>query len=267
SFLLTDIQKTLYFTFIMLMMSSQPFKFLPLLALLLLAGFLLFLSYILFQFYSNQNLSSLTVSHQVERKVKPDEATITLTLEESGEDVTKLNAIIDEKTQKIIDFLKTQSIDFNKVTTNKTSQPNRIYNPDGSYKDTQIVQNSFVIVFDNIQTKPEVPNTVIKELTNRGVKNYSGFNYKISNSKQICEELEKESFEKALNKAKDQINGIKGRFVKAEFSNQGSYNCEQNPFGVMPMMKSSDAIAENATPIIAGEQTITVNGNVKAYYR
>jgi uncharacterized protein YggE len=226
------------------------------------------------------SLSIIDINHSETRKVDNDTATVTAFIKSDGpkEDIEKLNTENNRKVSEVIAFLKSQDISENDIKTNKnTNNYFPLYSIPMPENENKIsVESSIEITFKNIDKDQQKPNTILSQLTSKGITGFSNFQYSVEKQKQICETLENNLFQILDTKAKQRMSVIEGKVVKTEYQTTNN-SCNNNRY--YPMYKdlvgstasdnnsnAGSEIVNNKPPVLPGSQEITIEGNLKVYY-
>jgi len=231
---------------------------------------------------NNAPTSKLTIQVQEKRKVTANTATINLTISETGTDTSKLNTSIDQKSQKVVNYLKSEGLAENDLQLNKNTYedygsipfgPNGVVSP--AAQNQLRSEANIQVIFKLDKVGKDKPNQVLQKTIELGVNRFNGYNYTIDNQDEICQEMKNKAVEKAVNQAKDQVKTLGGgRIVRSELNNN-QYGCGNGFFNPMAMTGSNEMFAtskiadsqNNIPPILVGEQELNVNVEVSVEYK
>lgn len=226
--------------------------------------------------------SKLTIQVQEKKKVAANTATINLTISETGTDTSKLNISIDKKSQKVLDYLKSEGLGEGDLQLNKNTFED--YNPI-AYSPSSITppnttkqlrsEANIQVIFKLDKVGKDKPNQILQKTIDLGVNRFNGYNYTIDNQDELCQDMKNKAVEKAINQAKDQVKTLGGgRIVRSELNNN-QYGCGNNFFYPTAMMGASDVMMKpasienqnNVPPVLVGEQELNVNVEVSVEYK
>lgn len=210
-------------------------------------------------------VSVLTVQGESSKKIKYDKVSINLTISIVGNDVSSLNSEIDTKTNKVINYLKSQNIAEDQIQTNKSSFPDYELNNFSEELDNKMprqtrFESNFTITFIDFGQDKAKPNKVIAEVTKLGVNRFGGFNYDFNDNKKVCSDLENSAIEDGLKKAEDRVKFLGGSRITKKSVDLFS-GCLDNQYSTLPFAtpgsQSENVQGITPPPALGGEQEIS----------
>ena len=225
---------------------------------------------------NTQILSSLPVSEKLSKKIKPDNAKITLHIRLTGNNLEKMNTEINEKSISIQDYLVSSGVDKSKIKTNLNSYPDYAYygypateKPENA--NNTILDKSIEVTFENIAKDSTKPNTILTETIKRGVTQFDSFIYDIGNVEDVCNDLKNQVEIKTQETARKKIEALNAKLVKIESQGISSTGCDNSSYpapyyAIKESNLSSSEATKSAPEMLTGETEITVYSNSIAYY-
>jgi uncharacterized protein YggE len=220
---------------------------------------------------STRPLSSITVQEQVTKTIKPDKATIDLTISEKTNDIRMVKSKVDAQTKSVIDFLIKEGISKDKITTNTNTYPD--YTASGNPTDVQktVLDSTLTVVFERIQEDTQKPNRILNTSIEMGVSRFSQFRYDFSSTKDNCQQLRDDADKKSLERAREKVSLLGGKLTKVELQSSNDGNCGGNIYYGGPIAMSS-SISErtggaNTPELLSGEKELSATSIAKADYK
>jgi uncharacterized protein YggE len=229
-----------------------------------------------YSIYQNiRPLSEVSVEGLAKKKVKYDEAKITYTVSEKGQDSVELNKTADEKTSKIVSYLMEQGIKEDLIQTNKNSYDN--FYPDGNYTQPantpqKIVDSTIEVTFIELQKNLELPGKITEKLLSLGINSFSNYIYKISNETEVCEELKNLAIKDAREKAILRVKSLGGSKIVKTQANDTS-GCGQYQYypayasDVSAKIETGAVASSTSVPVFTGQEEIQVTVQLVSQYR
>jgi uncharacterized protein YggE len=223
---------------------------------------------------ANPNNSSLTVSETSSRQVDPNEAKAMLTVIRRASKSDQVNAELDTVTVEVIKILEENGISQDDIETNKNVyQDYYSYNPELPDRSEQtnpsyIGNLNLTIRFRNLERGDTKPNQVIQSLNQISDVQFNGFEYLVENERQICNELESEALQKALEKGKDQVKAVSGkRIIKTTVVSVISCNNMVSPYYREQTLGAiNDSQVQSTAPILATKNELSATATVELEY-
>ncbi len=198
--------------------------------------------------------NTITVNGKAEIDVKPDMATINFTIRESGKDAKGAEALVSNKSSKVLELLK-KLVDEKDIKTGsyasypKYSYPaNSVAKIDG-YETTQILE---VKVRDIAKV-----SDVIQSITSSGINEISGPNYVLDNDEDYKNIARGEAINDAKKKAELLAKQLGVELVRIVSFSEDSYS--PMPYYSTMSMRADSAKLESAPSLPTGENTTTSN--------
>jgi uncharacterized protein YggE len=224
---------------------------------------------------SNRPTNNLNIQSSIKEKITPDKVVLNFTMTQKGENVSKMNQEIDQKTTEIINYLTSKGIDKSDIVSRKTSYPDYDYPIlEQNSKDQTQMQNvsvNFEVTLENLTDNFELPNQILEEVTKLGVNELGWSNYEISNQREICQEMETKALEQARDLAEKRIKALGGtKIVSIQVSS--IYGCENGfarPFYGKDMTVSEGAMSSDMQrpEILTGTQELNIQADINVEYR
>jgi uncharacterized protein YggE len=240
----------------------------------LLSFFLLFIialttagTYLIYE--NTRPTSNISVTDVIKQKVKPDQANVQLFISQAGTDIKKMNAENDAITIKVTDYLMQSGIAKNKIKTNKNSYEeydmSGITDPANPKKLTR-VESIVDVEFVNFDNNP---NVILDETLALGVNRYGQFNYKTTDLKAICDQMEIDVEKNLKIKADQKIKNLGGNVVKTQYGQTYTTGCDNSLGGMAPMYDAkTTSIDGGMIPnVMTGEQEVSATANLNVEYR
>lgn len=201
----------------------------------------------------------ISVSGTGEIDVKPDLATISLTVRESNKDTKQAEILVSERTQKLLTSLKGVIEDKDIKTDSYTSYPRYSYPINSAPKidGYETTQNISIKVRDT-----ENVSKVIALISSAGIKEVSGPNYTIDDDGDYKDIARKEAIDDAKDKAELLAKQLGVKLVRIVSFSESDYS-PMYPVMYKANSMSLDAAAPEALPTLpTGENTIKSNVNI-----
>ncbi|WP_347374565.1 SIMPL domain-containing protein [Aequorivita sp. Q41] len=176
-------------------------------------------------------------------KVVPDEVTINIRVENTGENTKKLKELNDETISEVLKFLKKMNVDDKDV---KTEYMNLNKNYDYNTKTYTFAANQSLSIKLRDLNKYEA---VMKGLIDTGINRIDGVAFSTSKKEALESQARKKAVENAQLKAKEYTSVLNQTIGKAVSISEFSSSAGPQPMYKMAMMDSSSG---------GGEQTIAL---------
>lgn len=205
-----------------------------------------------------KQIPQINVSGEGKIKVTPDEAIITVAVENSGKEAAEVKKKNDETVDKVLKIIKQAGI----ATNDFQSQRVNLYkNYDYNAKKHNYVANQTITIHLKDLTKYD---KLMMDLVDSGINNIQGVEFKSSKIKEIERQARKNAMLDAKQKAADYVSVLEGQKVgKALLISDNSYTNYPRPmYAEMKTMAMADASMPRETLAI-GEieivSTVTVS--------
>lgn len=166
---------------------------------------------------------TFSIEGEVERKVTPDTAVITVGLVEEGSDIVLLQNTVSESINNAIESIKSAGLDENNIqtsgydlTSKRDSSGNRI--------DSYILSSSLRVTLDNTSPEDNLVNDVISAASTAGLNEVRNLQFLVKNQDELLEEMKLEAIDVAKEKGEKQADkaGLKlGKIL--DVNEYGSY--------------------------------------------
>jgi uncharacterized protein YggE len=222
---------------------------------------------------NDKNINTIVVSGKGEVVVKPDIATISFTITEENLDVGVAQDSVNKTSAKIVDYLKTQTVDEKDIkTTSYDISPRYEYtNNAGQVLDCTIYPNCYsgkrIVAGYDVSQSLEVKirdltkaGKIVSGLGEFGVKDMSGLTFSVDKQDEVMKQARDAAIADARADAERIAKALDVRLGKVTtFSENSNY-----PY---PVMYAKASVAENGGTVSdavlpTGENTITSNVSV-----
>ena len=203
-----------------------------------------------------KQIPQISVSGEGKIKVIPDEATITVAVENSGKDASEVKKLNDVTVEKVLKAIKQAGIaaaDF------QTQRVNLNKNYDYNTKKYSYVANQTISIHLKDLAKYD---KLMMDLVDSGINNIQGVEFKSSKIKEYERQARKEAMLNAKEKATDYISVLAGQKVGKALliSDNSSTNYPRPPmYAMKSMAMESDAMPRETLAIGEIEIISTVN--------
>jgi uncharacterized protein len=193
-----------------------------------------------------KQVPQISVSGEGKIKVVPDEAMITVSVENTSKDAAEAKKANDEVADKVLKLIKQKGI----ATTDFQTQRMNLYkNYDYNTKKSNYVANQTIAIHLKDLSKYD---DLMMALVETGINGIQGVEFKSSKIKELEKQARKEALLDALAKAEDYVSVLKGQKVgKALLINDNSQTYYPQPQfkAVRAMAMESDAVQKETIAI------------------
>lgn len=201
---------------------------------------------------------SVSVTGEGKIKVVPDEAIITLGVENNGKDATEVKNLNDETVAKVLKTIKKHGISDKDFQTQRVSlYRNQDYK---TKKYTYYASQTLSIYLKDLKKYDEL----MMDLVETGINNIQGVNFKSSKIKDYEAQARKEAILNAKKKAEDYVSVINQKIGKAITISDNSYtNYPQPPmYRTMKVEAMMDSAAPQRETLAIGEIEVVTTVSV-----
>jgi uncharacterized protein YggE len=172
---------------------------------------------------------STSIVERESRQIKPDKSSVYFGVNIRSEDIASSAKTVKERSAKILEILKKQGINEDKIKTNESGYQEFDYGTDPSSAPGKVIgyttNLSINVVFEKLDSKSTIIETTAKELVEQKlVDNYNIGSYEVGDTSEICKELIQKSNEKVDVKLKEYSSKIAG-FVLTKMDRIDENNC------------------------------------------
>ena len=206
-----------------------------------------------------KQIPQISVSGEGKIKVTPDEAIITVAVENTGKDATEVKKINDETIDKVLKLIKQKGIP---TSDYQTQRVNLYKNYDYNTKKYSYVANQTISIHLKDLSKYD---KLLMDLVDSGINNIQGVEFKSSKIKEHERQARKNAMLDAKQKAEDYVSVLVGQKVgKALVISDNSYTNYPRPmYAEMKTMAVADEGAMPRETLAIGEieivSTVTVS--------
>ena len=154
-----------------------------------------------------KQVSQISVSGEGKIKVTPDEAVITVAIENSGKEAAEVKKINDETIDKVLKLIKQRGIP---TSDYQTQRVNLYKNYDYNTKKYTYIANQTISIHLKDLSKYE---KLMMELVDSGINNIQGIEFKSSKIKDLERQARKNAILDAKQKADDYVSVLAGQKV------------------------------------------------------
>lgn len=204
-----------------------------------------------------KTVSQISVSGEGKIKVIPDEALITVAVENSGKEATEVKKKNDEIVDKVLKLIKQNGI---AITDFQTQRINLYKNYDYDTKKYNYVANQTLSIHLKNLSKYD---KLMMDLVESGINSIQGVEFKSSKIKELETQARKKAMQHAKQKADDYVSVLEGQKVGKALviSDNSNTNYPTPIFAEFKTMAISDTALPKETLAI-GEIEIVSNVNV-----
>ncbi|MCL9770221.1 SIMPL domain-containing protein [Flavobacterium sp. HXWNR69] len=204
-----------------------------------------------------KTVSQISVSGEGKIKVIPDEALITVAVENSGKEATEVKKKNDEIVDKVLKLIKQNGI---AITDFQTQRINLYKNYDYDTKKYNYVANQTLSIHLKNLSKYD---KLMMDLVESGINSIQGVEFKSSKIKELETQARKKAMQNAKQKADDYVSVLEGQKVGKALviSDNSNTNYPTPIFAEFKTMAISDTSLPKETLAI-GEIEIVSNVNV-----
>lgn len=205
-----------------------------------------------------KQIPQISVSGEGKIKVIPDEATITVAVENSGKDATEVKKLNDATVEKVLKAIKQAGIasaDFQSQRVNLNK------NYDYNTKKYSYVANQTISIHLKDLTKYD---KLMMDLVDSGINNIQGVAFASSKIKEFERQARKEAMVNAKEKAADYVSVLAGQKVGKAIliSDNSSTNYPRPPMYAMKSMAMAESDSMPRETLAIGEIEIIATVNV-----
>ncbi|HLO74575.1 MAG TPA: SIMPL domain-containing protein [Flavobacterium sp.] len=205
-----------------------------------------------------KQIPQISISGEGKIKVTPDEALITVSVENTGKEAAEVKKKNDETVDKVLKLIKQKGIP---TADYQTQRVNLYKNYDYNTKKYNYVANQTITIYLKDLSKYD---KLMMDLVDSGINNIQGVEFKSSKIKEFEKEARKKAMLDAKQKADDYVSVLSGQKVgKALLISDNSYTRYPQP--VFAMAKSVDTAYEQMPEretLAIGEIEIVANVSV-----
>lgn len=210
------------------------------------------------QAQEQKQVPQITVSGEGKIKVTPDEAFITVAVENTGKEAVEVKKKNDETVDKVLKLIKQRGI---QTADYQTQRVNLYKNYDYNTKKYNYVANQTISILLKDLTKYD---KLMMDIVDSGINSIQGIEFKSSKIKEYESQARKKAILDAKQKAEDYVSVLAGQKVgKALVISDNSYTNYPRP--VLAEMKTMDMADGASTPqetLAIGEIEIISNVSV-----
>jgi uncharacterized protein YggE len=205
-----------------------------------------------------KQIPQISVSGEGKIKVIPDEATITVAVENSGKDATEVKKLNDATVEKVLKAIKQAGI---APTDFQSQRVNLNKNYDYNTKKYSYVANQTISIHLKDLTKYD---KLMMDLVDSGINNIQGVAFASSKIKEFERQARKEAMLNAKEKATDYVSVLAGQKVGKAIliSDNSSTNYPRPPMYAMKSMAMADSDSMPRETLAIGEIEIIATVNV-----
>ena len=205
-----------------------------------------------------KQIPQISVSGEGKISVIPDEAIISVAVEQTGKEAAEVKKKNDEIVDKVLKLIKKSGIP---VSDYQTQQVNLYKNYDYIEKKHNFVANQTLSIHLKDLSKY---NQLMMDILDSGINSIQGVAFKSSKIKEFERQARKNAIEDAKQKASDFVSVLPGQKVgKAlQISDQSFTNYPRPVFAEMKSMAISDAVETPRETLAVGEIEITATVTV-----
>lgn len=207
------------------------------------------------QAQENKLIPQVTVSGEGKIKVTPDEALITVGVENSGKDAVEVKKKNDETIDVVIKIIKKNGIP---LTDFQSQRISLFKNYDFETKKSNYMANQSIVIHLKNLSKYE---SLMVDLVNSGVNQIQGVQFKTSKIDQYETEARKKAVLQAKKKAEDYVITLDKKLGKAILVSDTSQSNYPQPMYANMMVKEMDTGSVNETLAI-GEIEVVANVSI-----
>lgn len=199
----------------------------------------------------------INVSGEGKVKVAPDQAHISIGIENKGANATEIKKQNDLTTEKVVQFLKKFNLPKGDVQTQKVSlTPQYDYD---KKKYSYIANQTIVVFLRNLDKYDEL----MSGLVDTGINRVNYINFESSKEEQLKSEARKLAMQDAKRKADDYVSVLTQKVGKALMVNDNTQVIYPRAEKFMTMSANADAMGGGAPETLAiGEIEVTANVSV-----
>lgn len=205
-----------------------------------------------------KQMPQISVSGEGKISVTPDEAIISVAVENTGKEATEVKKKNDEIIDKVLKLIKKSGIP---AADYQTQQVNLYKNYDYNSKKYSFVANQTLSIHLKDLSKY---NQLMMDLLDSGINSIQGVAFKSSKIKEYERQARKNAIEDAKQKAADYVSVLPGQKVgKAlQISDQSFTNYPRPVFAEMKTMAMADAVETPRETLAIGEIEISATVTV-----
>ena len=205
-----------------------------------------------------KQMPQISVSGEGKISVTPDEAIISVAVENTGKEATEVKKKNDEIIDKVLKLIKKSGIP---AADYQTQQVNLYKNYDYNSKKYSFVANQILSIHLKDLSKY---NQLMMDLLDSGINSIQGVAFKSSKIKEYERQARKNAIEDAKQKAADYVSVLPGQKVgKAlQISDQSFTNYPRPVFAEMKTMAMADAVETPRETLAIGEIEISATVTV-----
>ena len=205
-----------------------------------------------------KQIPQISVSGEGKIAVIPDEALISVAVENSGKDASEVKKKNDEIIDRVLKLIKQKGIP---ASDYQTQQVNLYKNYDYNSKKYSFVASQTLTIHLKDLSKY---NQLMMDLLDNGINSIQGVSFKSSKIKDFERQARKNAIEDAKQKATDYVSVLPGQKVgKAlQISDQSFTNYPRPVFAEMKTMAMGDPAEKPKETLAIGEIEITATVNV-----
>lgn len=195
-----------------------------------------------------KQVPSISVSGEGKIKVIPDEALITLGVQNTGKDATEVKKLNDEVVDAVLKVIKKHKI----AKTDFQTQRVTLYKTYDYKTKKQIYQANQTLKIDLKDLSKY--DALMMDLVESGINNISGVNFKSSKIKELESQARREAILDAKKKAEDYVSVLNQKVGKAiSISDNSRTNYPQPVFKTYAMAADSESAGANRETLAIGE--------------